>query len=193
VHSASERALSQLSPERALTALGDGVAIGRTDNLAFSFAIGQRNGVASGGGAPMAGEDYYRGDQLAGITAPDLSKQCEFAEHIVRARGKRTAFTSVSLERNAIEVFGECQYVLLRVPLDRDKHRLVEHAELIRHLEETARNRDKDERLTALQAVRYARKRREGLISWNFQVDGVERKNLITWARQNVQAYFKRC
>jgi hypothetical protein len=139
----------------------------------------------------MAGEDYYRGDQLAGITAPDLSKPCEFAEHIVRARGKRTAFTSVSLDRN--EVFGECQYLLLRVPLDRDKHRLVEHAELIRHLEGVARDRDKGERLTALQALRYARKRREGLISWNFRVDGIERKNLMTWAGQNVQAYFKRC
>ena len=79
----------------------------------------------------MAGEDYYRGDQRAGITAPDLSNRCEFAEHIVRARGKRTAYTSVSLDKNAIEVFGECQYVLLRDPLDKDKHGLVEHAELV--------------------------------------------------------------
>jgi hypothetical protein len=135
----------------------------------------------------MAGEDYYRGDQRAGNTAPDLSEQCEFAEHIVRARGKRTAYTSVSLDQNAIEVFGECQYALLQHPLDRDKHRLVGHAELIRHLEETARDRDKSERLTALQALRYARKRREGLISWNFRTDGIERKNLIAWAGQNVQ------
>jgi hypothetical protein len=141
----------------------------------------------------MASEDYYRGDQRAGITAPDLSKQCEFAEHIVRARGKRTAYTSVSLDKNAIATFGEYQYVLLRDILDRDKHRLVEHTELIRHLEKTARDRDKSERLTAIQALRYARKRREGLISWNFQVDSIERKNLVTWARQNVQVYFRRC
>jgi hypothetical protein len=141
----------------------------------------------------MAGVDYYRGDQRAGITAPDLAKQCEFSEHIVRARGKRSRYTSVSLDRHAIERFGECEYVLLRDQLDRDKHTLIEHAELIRRLERAAREREKGERLTAVQALRYARPRREGLILWNFKVDGVERKNLITWAFEKIQAYFRRC
>lgn len=141
----------------------------------------------------MTQVEYYRGDQRAGITAPDLSKRCEFAEHIARARGKRTAYTSVSLDRRFIERFGECDYVLLREPIDRDGHRLVEHGELITHLEQAARERDKGERLIALQALRYARLRREGLVNWNFNIDGVERKDLITWAFGRVQAYFQRC
>ena len=141
----------------------------------------------------MSNDNYFRGDQRTGITAPDLSKQCEFAEHIVRARGKRTAYTSVSLDRHSIGRFGECQYFLLREPLAVDKHQLVEHVDLIRHLEQTARERDKGERLTALQALRYARMRKEGLISWKFRTDGVDRKDLITWAGDKVRLYFQRC
>jgi len=69
----------------------------------------------------------------------------------------------------------------------------MEHTELLRHLEQTARDRDKGERLTAIQALRYARLRKEGLIVWSFKIEGVERKNLITWAYTKVQEYFQKC
>jgi hypothetical protein len=141
----------------------------------------------------MTGVDYYRGDQRAGITAPDPANQCEVSEHIVRARGKRSRYTSVSLDRHAIERFGECDYLLLRDLLDRDKHTLMEHVELMRHLAEAARENEKGERLTAIQGLRYARLRKEGLVIWNFNIDGIERKSLITWAYAKVQEYFKIC
>lgn len=48
----------------------------------------------------MVERDYFRGDQKGGVTAPDLSKQCEYADHVVNARGKKTAFTSISLDRS---------------------------------------------------------------------------------------------
>ena len=51
--------------------------------------------------------DYYRGDQKAGITAPDLTKDVEYADHVVKARGKRTQFTSVSKTPAKIVDFGE--------------------------------------------------------------------------------------
>lgn len=141
----------------------------------------------------MTVQDYYRGDQQNGITAPDLSKRCEFAEHIVRARGKRTAYTSVSLDRRAIARFGECQYVLLRDLLSANRHTLVEYAQLIGRLEHVARNGEKAERLMALQALRYSRMRKEGLVCWNFSFHRVERKNLINWAAQKIARYFKKC
>jgi hypothetical protein len=141
----------------------------------------------------MTDDDYYRGDQRTGITAPDLARQCEFSDHIVRARGKRTPYTSVSLERHAIERFGECDYLLLRHLLNRDKHALVDHAELIRELRLAIRERKKADRLTTIQALRYARLRKEGLIVWKFDYEGVERKELITWTYQKVQEYFQRC
>jgi hypothetical protein len=37
------------------------------------------------------------------------------------------------------------------------------------------------------------RLRKEGLIVWKFNYEGVERKELITWAHQKVQEYFQRC
>jgi hypothetical protein len=116
-----------------------------------------------------------------------LRDNASFLITLVRARGKRTPYTSVSLERHAIERFGECDCLLLRHLLNRDKHALVDHAELIRELRLAIRERKKADRLTTIQALRYARLRKEGLIVWKFDYEGVERKELITWTYQKVQ------
>lgn len=58
--------------------------------------------------------DYFRRDQRDGVSPPDLSKDCTFAEHIVHARGKRTQFTSVSLDLSKIRDFGDTYYKLER-------------------------------------------------------------------------------
>ncbi|MCU1294171.1 MAG: hypothetical protein JWP08_3021 [Bryobacterales bacterium] len=141
----------------------------------------------------VPGRDYFRGDQDSGITAPDLLKVVTFAEHVVRARGKRTAFTSVSLDRQSIKRFGECFYVLLREVLAGDNHGLVEHTHLMRELQRTANDGEKAERLLALRALQYARRRNEGLVSWAFNHSSIERKDLINWAQAQVQKYFKKC
>ncbi len=72
-------------------------------------------------------EEYYRRDQQDGISPPDLSKECSFAEHIVHARGKRTQFTSVSLDLSKIKDFGDADYRLDRQKTEGDGHRIVEH------------------------------------------------------------------
>ena len=136
--------------------------------------------------------DYFRRDQAGGVTAPDLSKDCSYAEHIVRARGKRTQLTSVSLDYNKITDFGPAVYQALRGELDNDGHAIVEHVDLMRQLRTVAESSSKEERARALQAQRYAKRRLEGLVRWNFTSDSVDRKDLITWAFQNVQKYFRR-
>jgi len=135
--------------------------------------------------------DYFRRDQERGITAPDLSKDCTYAEHIVRARGKRTRFTSVSLDRDKIDDFGPALYMALRPEIVRDGHSVIEHGTLIGSLRSTAASTDKADRERALQACRYAFRRREGLIEWAFDISPVERKNLISWAYARVQNYFQ--
>ena len=137
-------------------------------------------------------DEYYRGDQRNGITAPDLSKDVGYADHIVRARGKRTQFTSVSKEPDRIRDFGDQLYRLRRAELDADQHDLVEHQPLMDALRDEARTADKAEKLKAVQAMRYAKKRLEGLVNWGFDTTGVQRKDLITWAAGKVQPYFKR-
>jgi hypothetical protein len=57
-------------------------------------------------------------------------------------------------------------------------------------LRDQANQTDKHAKLKAVQALRYARRRLEGLIDWSFDVKGVERKNLINWATAKVQPYF---
>lgn len=136
--------------------------------------------------------DYFRRDQADGITAPDLSKDCSFAEHIVRARGKCTQLTSLSLDPTKIADFGPVLYRALRIEIDRDDHAVVEHAELMNQLRAAAASSEKAERARALQAQRYAKRRQEGLLKWNFSLDGVDRKDLIIWAFRNVQKYFGR-
>ncbi|WP_295407579.1 hypothetical protein [uncultured Thiocystis sp.] len=126
--------------------------------------------------------NYFRRDQLDGITAPDLSKDCSYAEHIVRARGKRTQLTSVSLDQMKINDFGPALYRALKSEIDRDGHVLVEHADLMRKLRKAAASSGKEERSRALQAKRYAKRRLECLVDWRFGIVRIDRKDLITWA-----------
>ena len=134
--------------------------------------------------------DYFRGDQKNGITAPDLSKSVGYADHIVRARGKRTQLTSVSKDPNKIRDFGDQLYKLRRPELEADAHQLVEHEDLLDVLRERARETDKGAKLKAIQALRYARRRLEGLVDWRFDLDGVDRKDLLAWAAERVRQYF---
>lgn len=133
---------------------------------------------------------YFRRDQAAGITAPNLLKRCTFAEHVVRARGKRTAFTSVTLDPTVNSDFGETTYQLKRPLVDNGGHVVVEHIRLMSELTKAARQQEKGERVRALQAIRYARKRKEGLVDWRFDIKSIEEKDIINWASSKVAAFF---
>lgn len=134
--------------------------------------------------------DYFRRDQEDGISPPDLSKDCTFAEHIVRARGKRTRFTSVSLDANRIRDFGPALYRVRRPELAADQHHLVEHRALIDALRAAVKNGEKAARAQAVQALRYAMMRVEGVIDWRLDAAGIERKDLLAWAAKRVRPYF---
>ena len=144
----------------------------------------------SGSATTQATPPYFRRDQEKGVSPPDLSKVCTFAEHIVHARGKRSQYTSVSLDLARIQDFGEAAYQLNCKKTVDDGHALIEHSPLILELQRAVREGEKAERLKSIQAVRYAKKRKEGLVRWRFAIPKVARKDLITWAHGKVQAYF---
>jgi hypothetical protein len=135
-------------------------------------------------------DDYFRRDRSEGLTPPDLSKTCSYAEHIVRARGKRTQYTSVSLDPKKIRDFGDALYKAKRPELQADQHAIVEHAQLIQSLQSVVQNETKADRARAIQALRYARSRVEGLVVWRFSVAAVEPKSLVNWAFDKIQQYF---
>jgi hypothetical protein len=133
---------------------------------------------------------YFRRDQKDGITGPDLTKSCTFSEHIVHARGKRTQFTSITLDVSKCRDFGESTYRLKRPEVDNDGHFVIEHQPLISALGASARLGEKDERARAIQALRYAKRRLEGLVDWRFDITRVERKDMIAFADGQISRYF---
>jgi hypothetical protein len=136
--------------------------------------------------------DYFRRDQRNGISPPDLTKESTFADHIVHARGKRTRYTSVSLDLSRIKDFGEADYRLERPRLLADGHSLIEHEVLVRSLRKTASESEKGDRLRAVVALKYAMKRKEGIVDWSFDTSGIARKDVITWAKVQIQPFFTR-
>jgi hypothetical protein len=139
------------------------------------------------------GRQYFRRDQNDGVSPPDLSKDCSYADHIVHARGKRTKFTSLTLDIARCHDFGECTYKLLRELAEAERHKIIEHEHLLARLQQTASQGEKDERLKAIHALRYARVRKEGLLDWQFDISRVARKDLISWAHRQIQQYFVKC
>jgi hypothetical protein len=123
--------------------------------------------------------------------APDLSKPCSFAEHVVRTRGKRTKYTSVSLDPDKIDDFGPAPYQALCIDIRAAGHAIIEHDALIQSLRAEAENSTKMDRRRALPAQRYATRRREGLIDWIFDATSVQLKELITWAFAQIQKFFR--
>ena len=105
---------------------------------------------------PSSDPEYYRRDHRDGVSSPDLSKDCTFAEHIVHARGKRTRFTSVSLDLTKIKDFGYTDYRLERQKILIDQHKLIEHEMLLSELRRMIREGEKADRARAVQALRYA-------------------------------------
>ncbi len=140
----------------------------------------------------MCPQDYFRRDQESGVSAPNPLNVCEPWEHIVKARGKRTNYTSVSLDQNSIRVFGPQLYRLLYTDITSDGHNLMEHQLLVATLTNAARTGDSRTKDLAIRALRYARRRREGLVGWGIDVSGIERKNVITHTYTLIQQYFAR-
>lgn len=138
-------------------------------------------------------KEYFRRDQARGISPPDLSKEdCTYADHIVRARGRRTKFTSVSTSPESIRDFGDVLYRFKQQEARDDGHVLVEHQVLLDTLQRAVREGDKADRARAIQALRYARMRFEGLVDWRFNITGVDRKDLLEWAARQVRPFFAR-
>ncbi len=102
-----------------------------------------------------------------------------FAEHIVHARGKRTQFTSVSLDLSKIRDFGDTNFKLEREKTASDGHSLIEHEALLSELRKTIREAQREDTDRAARALVYAARRKEGLVNWSFNTSSVVRKDLI--------------
>jgi hypothetical protein len=69
-----------------------------------------------------------------GSPRPIFSKYCTPAEHIVRARGKRTKYTSVSLDPDKIDDFGPALYQALCPDIMAKGHAIIARDALLHEL-----------------------------------------------------------
>jgi hypothetical protein len=155
---------------------------------------GEKFWLLKGGGKvylyPMT--ELFRRDQTDGITAPNLADTSSFAEHIVHARGKHTRYTSVSTDPDTIRDFGPQLWQLLQPKTQQEGHRVVSHDELLTELRRILSTGTDEEKERAVRALPRAKKRREALVEWQFNLQNVERKELMSWAQKHVRPYFTR-
>ncbi len=135
---------------------------------------------------------YFRRDQKDGITGPNLAHRCTFAEHIVHARGKVTQYTSVTLDGQKCRDMGDATYRLLRPDVDNAGHSVVEHALLVTELERVARSEEKADRLRAVRALQYAKRRLEGLVDWKIDISSVAPKDVMERGRKEASKFFSK-
>jgi hypothetical protein len=138
--------------------------------------------------------EHYRRDQVDGISPPNLDDVSSYAEHIVHRRGKRTKFTSVSIDPSCIgRDWGDQLWRLNEPMLPPDGHVLIHHEELIAHLRHESVAGLDEARELAMRAVERARKRKEALVDWRgFELSRVERKERLAWAAIHVRPYFSK-
>jgi len=137
--------------------------------------------------------DFFRRDQEDGITPPNLADRSSYAEHIVHARGKRTRFTSLSIDPATIVEFGPQLWSLRQPDIYEGGHGVMGHEALLTALREATRaSPDPVAREIASRALPRATQRREALVTWKFDVSRVPRKELSEWARPHVRPYFSR-
>jgi hypothetical protein len=137
--------------------------------------------------------EYFRRDQTDGITPPNLTDESTYAEHIVHARGKRTRYTSLSIDPATIVEFGPQLWRLLQPKIQDGGHGVLGHDDLVTTLRaETRSSPDPAARELASRALPRTLRRREALVLWRFDVSRVPRKELSEWARPHVRPYFAR-
>ena len=134
----------------------------------------------------------FRRDQSDAISPRNLADESTYAEHVVHARGKRSRYTAVSKDPDAIRDFGPQLWAADRPRLRADAHRVVDHETLATHLRDEVQSGDPDARELAARALVRVLRRKEALVHWTFDHAGVERKDLITWAATRVRNYFTR-
>lgn len=134
---------------------------------------------------------HYRKDSPNGITPPNPDNVVSLVEHITKHRGQKTHFTSVSEKADAVKHFSGTLYSTEPESITADTHSFQTHSEVrdeLRGLIQTSKRGDK---VLAQRALQYAEKAHEAVISWQFDLSRVDRKDRINWCGSRIQAYFK--
>jgi hypothetical protein len=135
---------------------------------------------------------HYRKDGPNGITAPHLDSDKNIVAHITKHRGMKTPYTSVSEEEWAVNHFSGDLYRTESQDIIDDSHKFIAHPDLVDLLKREISTSSRENKDRAQRAYMYAIKAKEALIDWQFHLDGVDRKDRITWCYRHIQKYFRK-
>ncbi len=135
---------------------------------------------------------YYRKDSPKGITPPNPDGERDMVSHITKHRGMKTAYTSVSEDRNAIRHFSGELYKTDSSDIIQDNHIIINHQELTDRLKRLIQASQKEEKVMASRAFMLASRAKESLIDWQFRWESIDRKERINWCFLHIQKYFQR-
>ena len=141
----------------------------------------------------MTPDQHFRNDSPNGITPPNPDANVSHVDHITKARGKRTQFTSVSQDADSIRHFSGELYRCSRIAVQGDGHTFVEHNDLVDGIRQTILKSRREEKIKAERALQYTTRAKEALINWKFDFRRVPRKDRITRCGDQIQAYFTQC
>lgn len=135
---------------------------------------------------------HYRKDSKNGITPPNPDGEQDVVEHITKHRGMKTALTSVSESSDSIAHFEGVLYSVEEVSVTRDGHNFTSHRALVAELRRRRDESTRSEKLLADRAIQYAKRAKEALIAWQFDLNGVQRSKRIKACFDRIQPYFRR-
>lgn len=135
---------------------------------------------------------HYRRDSPKGVTAPNPDAARDIIQHITKHRGQKTPYTSVSEDAGAIGHFSGVMYETEPDDVERDSHEFIDHSNLTELLRAQLHGTNRGERVLAARALQLAARAKEALIDWRFALDGVARKDRVSWCYARIQKYFRR-
>lgn len=135
---------------------------------------------------------HYRKDSPKGITPPNPDGPKDLISHITKHRGQKTAYTSVSEDKNAISHFSGQLYKTESVEITQDGHCFITHLELTERIRKIILSSRRAEKVLADRAYQNTVRAKEALIDWQFNLERVDRKERVNWCSGHIQKYFHR-
>ena len=135
---------------------------------------------------------HFRKDSPSGVTPPNPDGPRDIVAHITKHRGMKTAYTSVSENKDCIKHFTGDLYAAESDDITKDGHEFITHSRLVHVLKQTIQTKQKAEKVTASRALQYALRAKEAVVDWQFRLEALDRNERISWCCKHSQKYFKR-
>lgn len=122
------------------------------------------------------------------MTGINPNNRVSIVDHITKARGEKTQYTSVSDELQKLDQFQGVPWECNAIHIAQDLHIVIDFNTLIGLIQSSTERNTKKAR-----ARTHATRAREHLIEWSFSLpSNLNSSTRITWLEKKITTYFKR-